>query len=153
MPMLEHVLESNERQIDRACRAVLDSGATRVGLFGLAFKAGTDDLRESPLVELAERLLGKGIELRIYDPAIDEARLHGANREFIRDHIPHLAGLLHPEMAGVASWAEACVVGSSDDQLASVLQQRSDYKLVLDLHRASHSDALRQNASYRGASW
>ena len=153
MPMLEHVLESNERQIDRACRAVLDSGATRVGLFGLAFKAGTDDLRESPLVELAERLLGKGVELQIYDPAVDQARLHGANRAFIEDRIPHLAGLLQPEMAGVAEWAEACVVGASDDRLASVLQQRSDYKLVLDLHRASHSAVLSESSAYRGASW
>jgi len=93
----------------------------------------------------------------VRDPPKQEQRGDGLTFSgpsvFIRDHIPHLAGLLRPEMADVASWAEACVVGASDDQLASVLQQRSDYKLVLDLHRAAHSDALRQNAAYRGASW
>jgi GDP-mannose 6-dehydrogenase len=153
MPVLEHVLDSNERQIDRAARIVLESGATRVAMFGLAFKSGTDDLRESPLVALSERLLGKGISLRIHDPAVDGSRLHGANRAFIDDRIPHLSGLMTGGLGEVAAWAEACVIGTSGDELVSVLAQRDDYKLVLDLHRSGHSAQLRSVAGYRGVSW
>lgn len=153
MPVLEHVLESNERQIERASRAVLESGATRVALFGLAFKAGTDDLRESPLVALGERLLGRGVGLKIHDPAVDESRLHGTNLAFIEQRIPHLSGLMHSDMAEVAAWADACVIGTSNPELASVLAQRDDFKLILDLHRGAHSEHLRSISSYRGASW
>jgi GDP-mannose 6-dehydrogenase len=153
MPVLEHVLESNERQIERASRAVLDSGAARVALFGLAFKAGTDDLRESPLVALGERLLGRGISLRIHDAAVDQSRLHGTNLAFIEERIPHLSGLLSGDMAEIAAWADACVIGTSTPELAAVLAQRDNYKLVLDLHRGAHSEHLRSIPTYRGASW
>ena len=70
---------------------VIATGAKRVGLVGLAFKAGTDDLRESPLVALAEHLIGKGLQLRVYDPGVQLSRLLGANRRFIDEHVPHLA--------------------------------------------------------------
>jgi GDP-mannose 6-dehydrogenase len=94
LPMLENLLSSNKAQIERVLRMVLNSGTRRVGLVGLAFKPGTDDLRESPLVELAERLVGKGIGLQIWDTHVRVARLMGSNKAFLEERLPHLAQLL-----------------------------------------------------------
>jgi len=105
LPLMAGVLESNAGIIRDSVQAVLDSGARKVALLGLSFKKNTDDLRESPFVEAAEQLIGKGIELKIYDPNVSVARLTGANMEFINRSIPHLARLL---------------VGSLDEAVASV---------------------------------
>ena len=94
LPVLENVLESNREQVERALRTVLDHGARKVGFYGIAFKPGTDDLRESPFTELAERLIGKGRELVIFDRNVQYARLVGGNRSFVETHLPHLARLL-----------------------------------------------------------
>jgi len=96
--MLESILESNRMQVDRAVARVLASGKRRIGIYGLAFKPGTDDLRESPMVELAERLLGKGCDLRIFDAGVKVNRLMGKNKAFIDCHFPHLAELLCESM-------------------------------------------------------
>jgi GDP-mannose 6-dehydrogenase len=98
LPMLESILESNRMQVDRAVARVLASGKRRIGIYGLAFKPGTDDLRESPMVELAERLLGKGCDLRIFDAGVKVNRLMGKNKAFIDCHFPHLAELLCESM-------------------------------------------------------
>jgi GDP-mannose 6-dehydrogenase len=94
VPMLESVLPSNKGQIERAVQAILQAGARKVGLWGLAFKPGTDDLRESPLVTLAELLCGKGVELKIYDEFVQVTRLVGGNKAFVEMVLPHLARLL-----------------------------------------------------------
>jgi GDP-mannose 6-dehydrogenase len=94
LPMLASVLPSNKAQIERARDAILQSGARRVGFYGLAFKPGTDDLRESPLVTLAELLSGKGVELKIYDEFVQVTRLLGKNKAYIEQHLPHLARLM-----------------------------------------------------------
>ena len=91
MPVIESILGSNQLQIQHALEQIIDSGKKRVGLLGFSFKAGTDDLRESPIVILAEALLGKGYELRIYDRNVSLARLVGANKEYINQQIPHLS--------------------------------------------------------------
>ncbi len=94
LPLITAILSSNEQVIERAFQKIRATGARRLGLIGLSFKANTDDLRESPFVELAERLLGKGYELSIYDPNVIAARLTGANKEYIDSVIPHLSRLL-----------------------------------------------------------
>src|SRR5262249_57426455 len=95
----------------------------RIGLFGLSFKPGTDDLRESPLVELAERLLGKGYDLRIYDANVTMSRLMGANREFIDGRLPHLGELLGSSIDEVLAHAEVCVIGCKDPELLRALDR------------------------------
>ena len=94
LPLINSLLPSNEKVVERAFRKVCSSNFKRIGLIGLGFKANTDDLRESPLVELAERLLGKGYELKIYDPNVSLAQLTGSNKEYIDKVIPHLSRLL-----------------------------------------------------------
>ena len=94
MPVIQSILGSNQLQIQHAIDMVVETGKKRVGLLGFSFKAGTDDLRESPIVILAEALLGKGYSLRIYDQNVSIARLVGANKEYINKQIPHLSSLL-----------------------------------------------------------
>jgi GDP-mannose 6-dehydrogenase len=111
IPVLDAVLPSNELEILRGLEAVVATGKRRVALLGLAFKAGTDDLRESPLLELAERLLGKGFELRIHDPAVRLAALHGSNRAFVEERLPHISRLLCDELDEALEGAEVVVIG------------------------------------------
>jgi GDP-mannose 6-dehydrogenase len=94
LPVIQALLVSNEKVVERAVRQVVAKGLRPVGLIGLSFKSNTDDLRESPFVEIAERLLGKGYELRIYDPNVSLTRLTGSNKEYIESVIPHIARLL-----------------------------------------------------------
>src|SRR5207244_7068663 len=94
MPVIQAILGSNQMQIQHAIDEIVETGKKRVGLLGFSFKAGTDDLRESPIVILAEVLLGKGYRLRIYDRNVSIARLVGANRDYINTQIPHLSSLL-----------------------------------------------------------
>ncbi len=94
LPILNAIMPSNEAQVRKGVQMVVEKGNRKVGVLGFSFKAGTDDLRESPLVELIERLLGKGYDLRLYDRNVNIARLVGANREYILNHIPHIANLM-----------------------------------------------------------
>jgi GDP-mannose 6-dehydrogenase len=110
LPMLENVLASNRHQIDRAVQLVMATQPRTVGLVGLAFKPGTDDMRESPLVELAERLLGKGMRLAIHDPHVQTNRLVGRNKAFVDQVFPHLADLLREDFEMVAG-SDVVVLG------------------------------------------
>src|SRR5437588_7560677 len=121
VPLLAHVLPSNEEHLRRAFELVARTGKRRVGLFGLSFKPGTDDLRESPLVELAERLLGKGYDLRIYDANVSLSRLMGANREYIEQRLPHLGDLLSNSVHDVLDHAEVYLVGCTDPAVLDAL--------------------------------
>src|SRR5947208_8037540 len=94
LPVISSILPSNRLQIQQAFEQVMETGKKRIGLLGFSFKAGTDDLRESPVVILAEALLGKGLKLRIYDKNVSLARLVGANKQYIEEQIPHLSSLL-----------------------------------------------------------
>jgi GDP-mannose 6-dehydrogenase len=111
IPVLDAVLSSNELEVLRGLEAVMATGKRRVALLGLAFKSGTDDLRESPLLELAERLLGKGFELRIHDPAVQLAKLHGSNRAFLEERLPHISRLLCERLEAALADAEVVVIG------------------------------------------
>ncbi|MEJ2862303.1 nucleotide sugar dehydrogenase [Actinomycetospora flava] len=152
VPILENVLPSNDEHIQRAFEHVAATGKRKVGVFGLAFKGGTDDLRESPLVELCERMLGKGFDLRIYDPAVVESALLGANRAFIEARLPHLRDLLVDSVQDVVDHAEVLVVGKADDDVRSALGHGTSVP-VIDLVRLPDAAARRQQEGYVGLAW
>ena len=133
VPMLDAVLPSNEVQIQRALTAVLAAGKRRVALLGLAFKPGTDDLRESPLLDLAKRLIGEGIELSVHDPAVLLGRLHGANRAFLEQRLPHISRLLRDSVAEAVEQAELVIVGHDSPEFARDQEWRAQGKVVLRL--------------------
>ncbi|MFO0680465.1 MAG: nucleotide sugar dehydrogenase [Sandaracinus sp.] len=110
LPLLRGVLESNQLRIERAADAVATSGARRIAMLGLTFKRGTDDVRESPYVLLTEMLVGRGIEVKIFDPDLDPARLVGANRQYLAEHLPGLGSMVAPSLADAEQGAEAVVL-------------------------------------------
>lgn len=150
LPLLSGVLASNERIVEGMARRVLDTGARKVGFYGLAFKPNTDDLRESPFVSLAERLIGKGVQLRIFDEYIQAEKLTGANREYIDAHIPHFMGLLVDGFAALEGWADLIVVGHRTPLADQWARARDPGVPVLDLARVP---ALLGQPNVRGASW
>ncbi|PXY17074.1 GDP-mannose dehydrogenase [Prauserella sp. PE36] len=152
VPILSHVLPSNEEHLRRAVDLVVRTGKRRVGLFGLSFKPGTDDLRESPLVELAERLLGKGYDLRIYDANVSLSRLLGANREYIESRLPHLGQLLAGSVEEVLEHAEVCLIGSTDSSVLAALPHGGE-RVLIDLVRLPDADVRRTEEGYVGLAW
>ena len=120
LPILNSVLPSNEMQIARGVKLVMDSGNSRIGILGFSFKAGTDDLRESPVIEVIERLIGKGYDLRIYDRNVSIAALVGANRDFILNRIPHISKLMVPSADEVLAHAQTVVIGNHDAEFSRI---------------------------------
>ena len=144
LPMLGNVLQSNRVHVEHAIAKVLASGKRRVGMIGLSFKTGTDDLRESPLVAIAEQFLGKGLKLLVHDPDVHLSRLLGANRRFIEQHIPHLGSLIRGDIESVISESDVLVVGLNDPQVFAALAQHArDDQLILDLVRIPERAAVR----------
>lgn len=152
IPILESILPSNGSQIDRVFNIIEATGKRRVGLLGLAFKTGTDDLRESPLVALAERLLGRGFELLIHDPQVAVSRLLGANRAYVDARIPHLSRLMASSADAVVRHAEVCVVGAADTEAIAALG-RVDDRIVVDLVRFPGSADYDGDPRYIGIGW
>jgi GDP-mannose 6-dehydrogenase len=150
LPLVESILRSNERHLQRGVDAVVALDRRRVGVLGLSFKAGTDDLRESPMVELCERLIGKGFELKIYDSGVSLSRLTGANREYIERRIPHLSALLTDTVQEVIDHAEVCVVGAGAREALKALDARDDL-FIVDLVRPGVSSDDRDR--YVGLAW
>ena len=131
--LLGGVIESNRLHTEECARRILANGAKRVGVCGLAFKAGTDDVRESPMVAIIEALLGKGVQVTIYDNGVSLAKLVGANREYLARHLPHITNLLRPSLEEVVAGAEVVVLGNNDpefDRIGALL--RLD-QVLLDL--------------------
>lgn len=151
VPMLDAILRSNASQIDRALRIITASGRKRIGVLGFSFKAGTDDLRESPLVELIERLIGKGYEVRVYDRNVSLARLVGANRAYIEREIPHIASLMTDTIDEVVGSSDVLVVGNADPGFARVLEAARPDQTIVDLVRIEAGGDL--PPGYRGISW
>ncbi|AGZ35878.1 MAG: nucleotide sugar dehydrogenase [Pseudomonas sp.] len=144
-PLLASIMASNRNQVQNALDLIERQDKRKIALLGLAFKAGSDDLRESPLVELAERLIGKGYDLRIFDANVEYARVFGANRDYIESKIPHVSSLLHSDLDQVIDDAEVIVLGNNDARFAQALEA-SDGKRVIDLvgFMPQTSDAQRQ---------
>jgi GDP-mannose 6-dehydrogenase len=122
-----------------------------VGVLGLSFKAGTDDLRESPMVELVERLLGKGYDLRVYDANVSLSRLVGANREFLLDHLPHVSDLLVDSIEEVLDHAQTIVVGNADAAFRAAVEQQREGQAVVDFVRVSGRQS--DGEGYAGICW
>ena len=152
MPVIQSILGSNGLQIKHAIDMVVETGKKRVGLLGFSFKAGTDDLRESPIVILAEALLGKGYSLRIYDRNVSIARLVGANKEYINKQIPHLSSLLTESIDEVIEQSDVIVVGNGSPEFAGALTRTRPDQTVIDLFRlnVNREDVP---AEYTGICW
>ncbi len=152
VPLIQSVMRSNAVQVQRAIDEIVDLGKKRIGLLGFSFKAGTDDLRESPMVILAEALLGKGFQLKIFDRNVSLARLVGANRRYIEEQIPHLSSLLCATTSEVISGSDVIVIGNPADEFAEAVLECRPGQVVLDLVRLP-IDHARLEAEYRGISW
>lgn len=151
-PILAATLESNALQVTRAFDMVQAAGSRRIGVLGLAFKAGTDDLRESPMVTLIERLIGKGAQVAIYDREVSRARLIGANREYVEREIPHIWSLMRPSMDEVLDNADTIVIGNGSPEFESIGGRLQDGQIVVDLVRAF--GARRSDGkTYSGICW
>jgi len=149
--MLNAVMASNDSHVRLAVRRVLDTGARQVALLGLSFKAETDDLRESPFVELAETLIGKGIQLRIFDPIVNPERLVGANKGYVDNHLPHLRDMLYPTPEAALDGVEVAIVGTGNgDAIRAVIAAGPQH--ILDVH-GRLGDDLEALPGYQGLAW
>jgi GDP-mannose 6-dehydrogenase len=152
LPMLGSVLGSNRAHIDHALDMVMTPGVRRVAIVGLSFKAGTDDLRESPLVTVAERLIGKGFQLKIYDSAVNLSRLRGANKRFIEESIPHIGNLMVQSPEAAVADAQVAIVSVGDAAtVAALSQHHNDDLTIVDL--VGLPRAKLKFARYRGVCW
>jgi GDP-mannose 6-dehydrogenase len=152
VPVLESILPSNELQVRKAFQMIQETGYKNIGLLGLSFKAGTDDMRESPMVELIEILLGKGYHIKIYDKNVSLARLYGANKAYIENTIPHIAELMCDSIDEVLSNSEVLVIGNRASEFTSVLHQVRNGQIIIDLVRVQKDiESLRE--SYQGICW
>lgn len=143
IPMLGGIMQSNRNHLDLALRKLLALGKRKIGFVGLSFKTGTDDLRESPLVTLAEQLIGKGMQLAIYDPEVHLASLLGANRSFIETHLPHIGQMMRPELEEVIRESEVLVIGLSGQAIADILARSCiPGQVLLDLVRLPNRPAI-----------
>lgn len=150
MPILEAVLESNRKQIDRAFHMVLASDSRRIGVLGLAFKAGTDDLRESPMVSLIEMLIGKGREVVIHDRDVLRANIIGANKEYVEREIPHLWSLMRETTQEVIASCDTVIIGNGSKEYRELGDQLTG-RMVIDLARALGGRTSSER--YQGICW
>jgi GDP-mannose 6-dehydrogenase len=151
LPILTSILPSNEIQVARGLELIMSKGHKRVGVLGFSFKAGTDDLRESPVIEVIERLLGKGYDLRIYDKNVNLASLVGANRDFILNRIPHISRLMVAGIGAVLEHGETIVIGNQDPEFNRVPEQLRPEQVLVDFVRISHKGS--KNGNYDGICW
>lgn len=151
LPILTSILPSNEIQISRGLQLIMEKGHRKVGILGFSFKAGTDDLRESPMIEVIERLLGKGYDLRIYDKNVSIASLVGANRDFILNRIPHVSRLMVNEVDEVMEHAQTIVIGNQDPDFRLVPDKLRDGQSIVDFVRIT--DHRSTNGKYDGICW
>ena len=148
-PVLDSILPSNDRQVQLAAEMVLEKGNRRIGILGMSFKAGTDDLRESPMVTLIEHLIGRGMELAIYDRNVSRAQLMGANREYIEGEIPHIWSLMKDSVHDVMDHADTIVVAHKNAEFEEALRQARPDQVIVDLVRIPFDG----EAVYDGICW
>jgi GDP-mannose 6-dehydrogenase len=152
LPLLESILPSNAEHVDRTIDAILRTNKKKISVLGLSFKAGTDDLRESPQVQLIKRLLGEGCQVRVWDQDVSLGRLAGSNRQYIEEVIPHIGSLLSTDLEQVVRDGEVVIIGTKLDasQLATLL---SPGQMVMDLVNLEPSRRPQSSASYQGVCW
>lgn len=151
VPVLSSILPSNRRQVERAYEMVLATGKKRIGVLGFSFKAGTDDLRESPMVSLIEMLIGKGMQLSIYDRDVSLARLFGANKEYIEREIPHISQLMRSGIKEVTDNSDVLIIGNKAEEFREIESTLRSDQLVIDLVRL-FDNGLKQG-EYQGICW
>jgi GDP-mannose 6-dehydrogenase len=151
LPILTSILASNDRQVQRGIEMVMNSPGKRVGVLGFSFKAGTDDLRESPIVTLIEHLIGKGYDLKLYDHNVSVARLTGANKAYIEQRVPHLARLMVESIDDIFRHADTIVIGNGDPQFADALRKANVNQVIVDLVRVAKTRT--SDGAYLGICW
>ena len=151
LPILTSILPSNDMQVSRGLDMIMQEGHKRVGILGFSFKAGTDDLRESPIIEVIERLLGKGYDLSIYDKNVNFGRLVGANRDFILNRIPHISRLMVDSIDSVLDHAETIVIGNKDPEFQNVFTRIRESQSIVDFVRVGSRTS--GNGNYQGICW
>lgn len=151
LPMLSNILRSNDFQVKRAIDMIIAKKNKKVGILGFSFKAGTDDLRESPIVEMIERLLGKGYDIKLYDRNVNLASLVGANKNFILNRIPHISKLMVKTMNEVIEHAQTIVIGNADPEFHAISEQLKPGQVLVDLVRIS--DTRSEADKYDGICW
>ncbi len=151
LPLLNGIIPSNDAHLERGINMVMQKGNRKVGVLGFSFKAGTDDLRESPLVELIERLAGKGYEIKIYDKNVRVASLVGANKDYIMNKIPHISRLMVDGISDVLNHAETIVIGNNDPDFKTIVDQLTPEQVIVDLARVF--DGMSNESQYDGICW
>jgi GDP-mannose 6-dehydrogenase len=152
LPVLSSILESNKLQLSRVIRRLLEFKGRTVGFLGLSFKGGTDDLRESPIVEVIEALIGKGFTVRIFDRHVSLARLMGANKQYIEREIPHISRLMCAEPSELLSQCEVIVVANKEKEFTALLEPMPPGKTVVDLVRILPEPPV-ESSHYDGICW
>ncbi|GGC02693.1 nucleotide sugar dehydrogenase [Pseudoduganella buxea] len=150
LPLLDSILPSNRKQVEKGVNMIVDKGNRKVGILGFSFKAGTDDLRESPLVDVIEHLLGKGYELKLYDKNVNLAALTGANQDYILNHIPHISKLMVNSMEEVLAFADTVVIGNGAAEFKQVPGLLKEGQIIVDLVRISKEQS---GGQYDGICW
>jgi GDP-mannose 6-dehydrogenase len=151
LPIMTAILPSNERQVAAGLRLITDKGHRKVGILGFSFKAGTDDLRESPMIEVIEHLIGKGYDLRIFDRNVKMASLVGANRDFILNRIPHISRLMVNGIDAVLSHAQTVVIGNKDPEFEGIIDRLQPGQHLVDFVRITNRRS--EAGKYDGICW
>ena len=151
--MLNSLLESNRKQVEIALNLVRRTRKTRIGVLGLSFKAGTDDLRESPIVTLIEALIGKGYKVKVYDEEVSLAKIYGGNRRYIEQTIPHISSLMSSSIDEVVKSSEVIVVSKKAPKFAEMVNNGIGDRVVVDLVRLVPNHLNGKPAHYEGICW
>jgi GDP-mannose 6-dehydrogenase len=153
LPLLESLMPSNAQHVDRGVEAVLRTGKRKIAMLGLSFKAGTDDLRESPQVQLIKRLLGEGCDVKVWDKDVSLGRLAGSNRQYIEEVIPHIGSVLTADMDAALNGAEVVIIGNNSAKAADLVGRLKAGQVVIDLVNLDNTRRPASDATYEGICW
>jgi GDP-mannose 6-dehydrogenase len=150
-PLLNSLIPSNNIQILSVIKEIISMGKKKIGIAGFSFKAGTDDLRESPIIEVIETLIGKGYDLKLYDRNVSIAKLMGANKDYINNHIPHISSLMVDTLDELLEECEIIIIGNNDKEYMKLLTDSNSNQIIYDLVRIG--DISNAKSNYKGIYW
>ena len=151
IPLLGSLLSSNNIQVMFAIKKIISYGKKKIGVAGFSFKAGTDDIRGSPIIEVVETLIGKGYDIKLYDKDVSIAKLMGTNKEYIDYKIPHISTLMVDSLDELLKDSEIIVIGNNSQEFRRLINESRDDQLILDLVRITDMGNTREN--YEGICW